>query len=773
MIGTGLGCLVSLGAYAILEGEKLPVQVRFQDAERLVAIQPDSFMIEPINTKGGTSVFTENMIAKDGRLDLRLPEGQYRMSVIEPGYGSMSTDFQIKKGSPADFRFQLQPNEMPEPLRTETIQKKLNKHTFLAQGYVINDHTGEPEQGAMISNGNEQVITDEEGFFSLQIPVKNSNGYADLAIKSENLGFYQLKNAQIWPGGDSTYRIALSKTPVYRDLLEERRNHEVMDTSDCDSCGDPAIKTDTPTPRGGTPGPLLPEVIRVGTNCPSATTCTTVEVVTMYNYVRRVVTSEWYACWGNVPGGLNSLKAGTVAVRSYAISYAYSPRTTTYDLCNTTSCQVYGTSTSSNVDTATTETANYVLSTATNGVYRSEYSAENNSAACGNGFAGTGTTGAPCIADPVCTGQALFGHGRGLCQWGSARWATGKNLTSAQACTTAAPNHAFGTKDWVQILSHYYPNNALVLGTTAALTGVTRTPNNPTPGTAVSVGATLTATDAITNTFFRATLTNGTNVYTRTNTRSNVPAGTSNPSASVSLLSVAPVGTYSVAAFLNFDRDNSNTFNTGDFQIASGAGTNLVVIPASTITVNAAQGQIGASVPISAALFKAGVASPGKSLSFSVGGVGIGSATTDTNGIASLNWTVSAGTLGSSPLSVSFSGDTTQGPATGSSTFTRVSPVTAVAFSANAAPGTQAAVPIRVTLPNGDPAPGAAITLTCGLPASPILGTTNANGLATILVPVPATQAPGIVPYSITIGTNNGYLPTTASARIVVTRRSN
>lgn len=773
MIGAGLGCLASLGAYALLEGEKLEVQVRFQDSERLKGVKPDSFIIEAIGRKGANFSYGEEEIGQDGRLSLRLTEGQYRMTVVEPGFSPMSTDFKVTKESPRDFRFQLQPDQLPSTLTVESIRARSSKSAFLAQGYVINDLTGHPEQGALIEVEDQQGMTNEDGFFSMQIPVGKTDGYVDITVKSDRLGLYSMKNAQVWPGGDSTFRIALTDSPIYRDLLSERRSQEVMDTSDCDSCSLPDDKAVNPSTRGATPGPLLPEVIRVGTNCTSATNCTTVEVVSMYNYVRRVVTSEWYACWGNVPGGLNSLRAGAVAVRSYAISYAYSPRTSTYDLCNTTSCQVYGTTTSSNVDTATNDTANYVLKTSTNAVYRSEYSAENNNAGCGDGSAGTGTTGAPCISDPVCTGQALFGHGRGLCQWGSARWATGKNLTSSQACTSSAPNQAFGTKDWVQILSHYYPNNALVLGTTATLSSVTRTPNSPEPGMTVAVGATSTATDPISNAFYRAVLANGASSYSRTNARANIVAGPSTLSANVILASNAPTGTYTVTSFLNFDRDGSNSFNTGDFQIASAAGANLVVIPSSSITVSPSQGQVGASVVLSATLLRAGVPASGKTLSFSVGGVGAGSATTNASGVASLNWTVTSGSLGDSPLAVSFSGDATQGPATGSSMFTRVSPVNATGFNATAAAGTSATVPIRVQLPNGNPAPGASISLACALPGSPFAGTTNANGVANILVPVSPSQPNGIVPYVATVAQTNGYLTTTANGRIVVTRRSN
>jgi hypothetical protein len=61
-----------------------------------------------------------------------------------------------------------------------------------------------------------------------------------------------------------------------------------------------------------------------------------------------------------------------------------------------------------------------------------EYSAEN------------GHPTATGISDSVCAGQTRFGHGRGTCQWGSQRWASGSG------------------KSHTWILEHYYPGAAVV-----------------------------------------------------------------------------------------------------------------------------------------------------------------------------------------------------------------------------------------------------------------------------------------------------------------------
>src|SRR5262245_51531941 len=58
----------------------------------------------------------------------------------------------------------------------------------------------------------------------------------------------------------------------------------------------------------------VPRTIRV------ALTGGGVEYVTFETYVARVLNHEWFSSWGNYAGGMNSLKAGTVAIRSYAIN---------------------------------------------------------------------------------------------------------------------------------------------------------------------------------------------------------------------------------------------------------------------------------------------------------------------------------------------------------------------------------------------------------------------------------------------------------------------
>jgi peptidoglycan hydrolase-like amidase len=117
-------------------------------------------------------------------------------------------------------------------------------------------------------------------------------------------------------------------------------------------------------------------------------------------------------------------------------------------VCDTTACQVYDPDSSQgSTDAATDATAkNVLVQRGTDTVAKAEYAAENNHhVPCNDGQTGDGSSW-PCADDKVCLGQAVNGHGRGMCQNGSQRWASQSS------------------KDMDWILTHYYPNFDKVVG---------------------------------------------------------------------------------------------------------------------------------------------------------------------------------------------------------------------------------------------------------------------------------------------------------------------
>lgn len=159
-----------------------------------------------------------------------------------------------------------------------------------------------------------------------------------------------------------------------------------------------------------------PSSIRVGTNC-SGTNCSDVSVMSISAYVSTGLDDEWIASWHS-----QSLRAGAVAYRSYGVWYVDNPISNDYDICSNIFCQVWdGSDTYQSVVEAASKTTGVLLER--NNYYaRSEYSAENNDCGCGDGYAGDGLYW-PCVEDSICAGHSCFGHGRGMCQWGTSRWA--------------------------------------------------------------------------------------------------------------------------------------------------------------------------------------------------------------------------------------------------------------------------------------------------------------------------------------------------------------
>jgi hypothetical protein len=143
------------------------------------------------------------------------------------------------------------------------------------------------------------------------------------------------------------------------------------------------------------------------------------------DYVKGVLPHEWITSWNK-----EALKAGAVAIRTYAAYWiAAGGKYKCADLCDTAASQIYKDTTYPVTDGVIDATRGEVL--LTNGKLTfTEYSAEN------------GDPTRSGVADAVCAGKTVNGHGRGMCQWGSQRWAQ-------------------QGKDYKWIAWHYYPQTTL------------------------------------------------------------------------------------------------------------------------------------------------------------------------------------------------------------------------------------------------------------------------------------------------------------------------
>ena len=351
----------------------------------------------------------------------------------------------------------------PPELQPEIVASKLRRGATLLHGHVTDRTSGAPLSDVLVAARGTSALTDSRGYFEMHVETDGDDlAGTDLVIERSGYKKHIIANTALLDGADTHFIIRLErgagitgrddshKIWLHRDGGPHPHDAEGSGAPHDDGAG-PQSARETVPPRllssvlNGdlvTPRTIVPEMIRVGFNCASANACASVEIMSLETYVKRGLNDEWIASW--LP---DSLRAGAVAYRSYGSYHVHHPRTPTYDICSTTSCQVNDADTSIAANAAVDDTRGIVL--VRNGeIFRSEYSAENNNLLgerscsnvdrrCGDGFAGSPSTGWPCLADPVCAGFSCFGHGRGMCQWGTQRWAQ-------------------QGWDWRTIVNHYY-----------------------------------------------------------------------------------------------------------------------------------------------------------------------------------------------------------------------------------------------------------------------------------------------------------------------------
>jgi len=312
-----------------------------------------------------------------------------------------------------------------------------------------------------------------------------------------------------------------------------------------------------------------PDTIRVGTSC-SCATCSSVSVMSLDTYTRRGLNNEWIASWN-----AHSLRAGAIAYRSYGAYHVYHPRAASYDICSTTCCQAYDTTTSTSTDTATNYTSGFMVRNGTEPAF-AEYSAENNdldgSNGCGDCYVGNNGSWS-CLYDVVGCGYARNGHGRGMSQWGSQRWANAQG------------------EDWRWIVDHYYndrPTPKYYLTSPLTITSASGTPSTVAAGQGftINVNGTSYAESSHAQIMLGASLCSGScNVSDPANdTKVTVTVGAHGVSRPFTVPAGTPAGTYDLLVAYWFDVDENNAIGSGDLIVASRQEPGAIVIGAATAT---------------------------------------------------------------------------------------------------------------------------------------------------------------------------------------------
>ena len=342
------------------------------------------------------------------------------------------------------------------PPSTKLPHSSVVSASSLHEGWVLDTLTGEPIKGVRVGwvGTNISCVTDDAGHFQLPRRV----GFARLSFEGPH----------ILAGTDATTEVLWvwrkTNDPVLAD--EYLRNRLPMD-------GDPIDDPDlTPQARrwlandreqvnagygtDGIPvgnvgvlksGGMPPATVRVYRRGEENNSCQgVVDVIPLEEYVRGVVPHEWIASWHE-----ESLRAGAIAARSYAWGWVLAGgKYDCADVDDTTNSQVSRETRNARADEA-------VRSTAGVGIFDPR-----EGRLFGRNIRRRIRVSRRSVCDPLCEGEDLFVHGRGMCQWGTQRWATrviGQDtVETLTSCDVSGPLPVIGrgqTAEWM--VRHYFP----------------------------------------------------------------------------------------------------------------------------------------------------------------------------------------------------------------------------------------------------------------------------------------------------------------------------
>lgn len=531
---------------------------------------------------------------------------KFYLDIRAPNYHPLTTHFTLDENRTQEITVWLDPVTPPKELDPTVIQSQRPPGYTLIHGHVTRTKDGIPIKGAKVETVHtlRETFTDSRGYFLLLVPAsKNPETELpevdDLRVSLSGYKTYVIQNFMLLEG-DIHFLIDLEpgvgttgrddRHPLYGSCSELAERESLRSSIFPEGYSEDwetywPSQGIFPVGKGAIEEPLLlvhdpPDSIRVGSSC-SCTSCSVVNTYSLETYTKRGLNDEWIASWHT-----HSLRSGAIPYRSYGAYYVYHPISSSYDICNNTCCQVNDSDTSTATDTAVNVTAGILLQKS-NLIFRSEYSAENNAwddpndglscvnsdLSCGNGFAGSPATGWPCLSDTVCSGWGCFGHGRGMCQWGTQRWASNQGQL------------------WKWIVNHYYNNDGNPSGNRSAymtspmnISNATPNPSQVTPGSSFTINVTAVnyAEIAHSQIMIGASLYSASTGYISdpaNDTKVTLNPGNNSVSRPFVVPGTTPAGTYDliVALWLDVDQNNSITGSDLPLVVQTYAGAVQVV----------------------------------------------------------------------------------------------------------------------------------------------------------------------------------------------------
>ncbi|HNW90424.1 MAG TPA: CARDB domain-containing protein [Bacteroidales bacterium] len=376
---------------------------------------------------------------QSGKAEFEALPGKYDIEVSSPLYHSQNSYYTIEKGENLNIAIMLDPGTIPMPM--ETPEGKA-----VVCGYIMDEITSQPVVGAKVKLSVSKAVatSDKNGFFKIESNVftpANSDGdkpvKCGLTIVKCGYKKYLCSGLPLFED-NLILKLTLQKG---KGLTENKYLHKIIDQDAfaLEESQDISFDNlDTVSQNKNLKNSInklyscnVPAIIRLNTNgnngpCVSCYGCISIVQLSLETYVIQGLDDEWIASWND-----QSLFAGAVAYRTYGAYFALHPMNANYDLVAYPCKQNWnGMTTHTQTTNAASATAGEVIVNSSNHIPAAEYAAEtNDSPNCGDGWSGDATHW-PCISDAACYGSTFYGHHRGMCQWGSHRWAQqGKTYT--------------------------------------------------------------------------------------------------------------------------------------------------------------------------------------------------------------------------------------------------------------------------------------------------------------------------------------------------------
>lgn len=468
------------------KGAASPVQVRLRvrDSETGMPVARAAVSTRALSSGQRTA---DALLDASGRGAIEIDPGGSLFEVSAAGYAPLRARLAAPPPGEA-HTFWLDPAPSSPALSAAALASVRQPGMALLHGHVFDDGTGLPLPGASIelAKSGLSARTDDAGYFALQLPGRAASTpddvppTEDLVVRADGFSADRLKDVALF---DIDLHFVVDLKPG-RGQVEHDYGHKLVRGT-----AEPQPDDDWPDEEGATLGTstwALTDKALYLLDPIDSITVRDVGTMSLETYVGNGIVNEWIGSWP-----ADALRAGTVAYRSYGAAYQASSGS----ICATSSCQVYKATGSAAGKAAALATSGILLTSNGTSAARSEYSAENNAVkcssyscsnsdlSCGSGKAGSPAAGWPCLEDAHSftsgPGTCCFGHGRGMCQWGTAAWAK-------------------ASKNWSWMVDHYYNDEgqgtgkrSLTMTSPIEVSAASVAPGSASPGQSVQVSATL------------------------------------------------------------------------------------------------------------------------------------------------------------------------------------------------------------------------------------------------------------------------------------------